>query len=526
MKTRTQAKSQRRFDKRLFEAGQQCHKRLYLDYHDPVEEQESESRRIMSETGKQLLQLARGAFARGVEVDGKTVDQAADKTKELLSADNVFALFGAAFVAEGCEARTDILVRQKDGSLDIFEVKSGTKVKGRYLTDLALQVIVIERAGHKVHGIYVLYLDKTYKHDGGTRYSPKGLVKSADVTERVRRIQPRVADQLATFQRQMADDSALDLPTGTFCSAPFPCPHLGRCSKQEPDFPLRSFPDLTREVERELHEEGIADLAQIDEARPSLTFRQRRTLQCIKQKETLCEPFLKEELLHVEFPLHFLSIATTTEALPRFVGQKPWQALPYAWACETLTGGGAVSQSGFAYADKDDPRPEFARSLAKQLTSGGMLILWNADSLDCVRALLEPLPADKQSIRAILARPHLDMQRLLESGLFHPGLLGTRDLATTAKAVCGINAPTGLEVVDEDSMLRAIQKAATPRTRAATKEKIAADLRAYAQAQAGMLLALWRKLSEKQEAAVEGAQKPAKKTVGPRKQLPPKPVEE
>lgn len=526
MKTRIPAKSQRRFDKHLFEAGQQCPKRLYLDYHEPTEEQESESRRVMSETGKQLLQLARGAFARGAEVDGKTIDQTAAKTKELLDAGSVFALFGAAFVADGCEVRTDILVRQKDGSLDIFEVKSGTKVKGRYLTDLALQAIVIERAGHKVHGVYVLYLDKTYKHAGGAEYTPKGLIKSADVTERVRRIQPRVAEQLAAFQRQTADDSALELPTGTFCSAPFPCPHLSRCAKKEPDFPLRVLPDLTREIERELHEEGIADLTQIDESRPSLTFRQRRTLQAIKQKEPLREPFVKEELLHVEFPLHFLSIATTTEALPRFAGQKPWQSLPYAWACETMTGGGAVTQSGFAYADKDDPRPEFARSLAKQLTSGGMLMLWNADSLECVRSLLEPLPADKQAIRAILARPHLDMQRLLESGLFHPALLGKRDLAATAKAICGIDAPTDLEVVDEDSMLRAIQKAATPRTRAATKEKIAADLRAYAQAQAGMLLALWRKLSEKQEAAGEGSPKPAKKTVGPRKQLPPKPVEE
>ncbi len=526
MKTRSTTKVQRRFDKRLFEAGQQCLKRLYLDYHEPVEEQESEGRRIMSETGKQLLQLARGAFARGVEVEGKTIDQAADKTQQLIAAGSVFALFGAAFVADGCEVRTDILVRQKDGSLDIFEVKSGTKVKGRYLTDLALQAIVIERAGHKVHGVYVLYLDKTYKHTGGTDYSPKGLVKSADVTERVRRIQPRVAEQLAAFQRQTKDDSALDLPTGTFCTAPFPCPHLANCSKQEPEFPLRSFPDLTREIERELHEEGIADLMQLDEARPSLTFRQRRTLQCIKQKETIREPFVKEELLHVEFPLHFLSIATTTEALPRFVGQKPWQALPYAWACETLTAGGAVTQSGFAYADKDDPRPEFAQSLAKQLASGGMLILWNADSLECVRSLLEPLAADKQAIRVILARPHLDLQRLLESGLFHPNLLGERGLAATAKAICGIDAPTEQDVFDEDSVLRAIQKASTPRTRAATKEKIAADLRSYAQSQAAMLLALWRLLSDKQEAAAEAAAKPAKKTAGPRKQLPPTPVED
>lgn len=527
MKTRNSAKSQRNFDKQLFEAGQQCLKRLYLDYHEPAAEAESESRRVMSETGKQLLQLAKSAFARGVEVEGKTLADAAAKTTELLAGGAVFALFGAAFVADGCEVRTDILVRQKDGSLDVFEVKSGTKVKGRYLTDLALQTLTIERAGHKVRGIYVLFLDKTYKHAGGTEYTPKGLIKSADVSERVRRILPRVEQQLQSFVQQVGDNSALDLPTGTFCTAPFPCPHLSKCSKQEAEFPLRLLPDLTRELERELHEEGIADFAQLDPARPSLTLSQRRTLQAARERALLQEPFVKEELLQVEFPLHFLSIATVTEALPRFANQKPWQPTPYAWACETLTEGGKITQAGFAYADKDDPRPEFARTLGKHLSGGGMLILWNAEALECVRSLLESLPEEKQSVRAVLARSHLDLQRLLESGLFHHGLLAERTLSNTARILCGTEQPRDAEIFDEDSALRAIQKASTPRTRAATKEKLATDLRSYVQGEAAMLLALYRAISgHPLFAADAAAAKPAKKTAGPRKQLPPTPVEE
>ena len=527
VKTRSSAKSQRRFDKQLFEAGQQCQKRLYLDYHDPVEEPESESRRVMSETGKQLLQLAKSAFARGAEVEGTTLEAASKKTTELLASGTVFALFGAAFVAEGVEVRSDILVRQKDGSLDIFEVKSGTKVKGRYLTDLALQALTIERAGHKVRGIYVLYLDKTYKHAGGEEYTPKGLIKSADVTERVRRILPRVDEQLQSFMRQVTDDSVLELPTGTFCAAPFPCPHLARCSKQEAEFPLRLLPDLTRDLERELHEEGIADFSQLDPARASLTFRQRRTLQAAAEGSLLKEPFVKEELQQVEFPLHFLSIATATEALPRFQNQKPWQPVPYAWACETVTEGGKVTHASFAHADKDDPRPQFAQTLGKHLNSGGMMILWDADSLESIRLLLESLPTEKQAIRATLARPHLDLRRLLESGLFHPKLLANRDLASTAHVLCGIAQATDKEVTDEDSALRALQKAATPRIRAATKEKLASEIKDWVQRQSSMMHAIYRTLSERTAAAAqEEEQKPAKKTVGPRKQLPPTPVEE
>ena len=287
------------------------------------------------------------------------------------------------------------------------------------------------------------------------------------------------------------------------------------------------LPDLTREVERELHEEGIADFAQLDPARPSLTFRQRRTLQAASERALLQEPFVKEELLQVEFPLHFLSIATATEALPRFANQKPWHATPYAWACETLTEGGKITQTGFAYADKDDPRPEFARTLGKHLAAGGMLILWNADSLDCLRSLLESLPEEKQAVRAALARPHLDLKQLLESGLFHPQLLADRSLRATARVLAGVDSPKDAEIFDEDSALRAIQKAATPRTRAATKEKLATDLRAHVQHEASLLLALYRTLSGHPLFAADAQNaKPAKKTAGPRKQLPPTPVEE
>ncbi|MEQ1631323.1 MAG: DUF2779 domain-containing protein [Planctomycetota bacterium] len=527
MKTKPKAQGQPRFDKQLFEAGHQCLKRLYLDYHTPSDETESESRRTMSETGKQLLSLARSAFARGIEVEGKDFDARAKKTAELLASGTAAALFGAAFTADGCEVSTDILVRQKDGSLDIFEVKSGTKVKGRYLTDLALQMKTIERAGHVVRGMFVLHLDKTYKHQGGTEYTPTGLIKSADVSERVRRFAPRVAEEVQRFVRQLSDDSVLELPTGTFCTSPFPCPHLEQCMQKEPEFPLRLLPDLTHQLENELHEEGVADLAQLDPDRPGFTFRQRRTLQSVREGSMLIEPFVKEELLQIEFPLHFLSIATLTEPLPRFAGQKPWQPTPFAWACETLTENGKLLQSSFAWADKEDPRPEFIRSLQKQLAAGGMLILWNADSMECVRLLLDSLPTEKQAIRVVLARPHLDLQRLLESGLFHPQLLSTRDLASTARVITNAEDIADQEIIDEDSMRRALQKAATPRVRSATKEKIGKDLQTYVSTQASMLLGLYRQLSGHPLFAGDvPIEKPQKKTVGPRKQLPPKPVEE
>jgi hypothetical protein len=77
------------------------------------------------------------------------------------------------------------------------------------------------------------------------------------------------------------------------------------------------------------------------------------------------------------------------------------------------------------------------------------------------------------------------------------------------------------EVRDEDTLLSALQKAATPRTRSATKEKIAADIKAFVAAEAATLLALCRKLSGHPALQQAATDKPARRAAMPRKQLPP-----
>jgi hypothetical protein len=86
LKKTTSPKSARNLDKFLFEAGQQCQKRLWLDYHEPGEEPIGPMRQAMSEIGAQLRTLARSAFPKGVVVEGKDVAAAAADTKAKIAA--------------------------------------------------------------------------------------------------------------------------------------------------------------------------------------------------------------------------------------------------------------------------------------------------------------------------------------------------------------------------------------------------------------------------------------------------------
>jgi hypothetical protein len=330
---------------------------------------------------------------------------------------------------------------------------------------------------------------------------------------------PRVAETVRAFTRQLRDDSVLAMPTGTFCTSPFPCPHLPQCTAKEPQYPLRHLPDLVRTLEDELHEEGIADLMQLDPKRPGLTFRQRRTLVSLRENTLLVEPFVREELEQIEYPLHFLSLVGVTEALPRFEGERPWQTVPYAWAAETAHENGRIERTAFVFADRGDPRPEFVRSLAKLLERGGMIACWCSDMLGTLRHLLDALPAEKQAVRAILGRPHIDLRRLLESGLFHPRLVAGRSLATVGEVVLGSTDFAALPIRDHEAMFSALQKASAPRVRQSTKDKIAAEFKQWVEWEARMLRALYRQMAGQgpETPAAEPAQKPAPAR---RKQLP------
>lgn len=518
MKKKVTSKGPRNLDKHLFEAGQQCHKRLWLDYHEPADEVMSEGRQLMSEVGTQLLTIARSVFPKGVHVTVESAVAAAAETTRLLAAETP-VLFGAAFVAEGVEVRSDILVRHRDGALDLYEVKSGTKIKHRYVNDLALQVHAAELSGHKVRAVFLLHLNPGYVHKADTEFPPMQLLRSADVTTKVQKQAELVRRRLQQF-RAAVDDKMPPVPMGTFCTAPFPCPHLARCRKGAPNHPLFELPELTRSVEIELHKAGVRSIDDLTPEREGLTFRQQRTVACLQKGEPIVESFVRDELRSCTKPLHFLALAAVTDPLPRFDGQRPWRQMHYAWAANTLHADGRLETATFAHVDRTDPRSDFVTTLAKHLDVGGTIICWNAEPLEEMRALLDDLPAAKAAVRTVLGRQHVDMMQLFAAGAFHPELHDHTDLRAAVAVWLGDRSGDDLTVFGEDSLRAALSKAATPRIRSTTKDKLAADVKASVAWASERLLALYRKFAEVEEVRVPkvakvGRAKPLPKPLPP-----------
>ncbi len=483
-------------DKSLFASGQQCAKRLYLDYHHPDGmPAPNAERQEMQEVGLRLVQLARQAFPASVQCDPDDFDLAAQQTAAALTAGVPRPVFDAAFSFEGARVRADVVIPQPNGGIDLFEVKSGTKIKTRYVRDVAFHVHVIERAGTTVHSATILHINAKYRHRGGDSYPVQELFRYADITAKVREQIDRVATHVASYAALLDDPATAELPTGTWCRNPFECGYLPECLAAGPDQPLLHLPGLSRDLETALHEDGVEELGQIDAKQKGLTPVQRRALRALRTGEVVIEPFVGEELHDVDYPLHFVHVSSTLEALPLYDSMRPWQQLAYQWTDVVVHEGGRREILEFTANGKDDPRSEFLATMSELARLRGTLVTWGGHVEKTLRALLEDLPQQKTQARALLHMAHFDLSQLIEAGVYAPEFRGKFDLASVHRTLVSVGedgdaAHDQEELFSSSEATAAFRRMLRTRTRATTRDKLTEQLQAHGRHRAHAILAI------------------------------------
>lgn len=485
----------------LFTSGLQCAKRLYLDYHYPKKAPDpGETQAMIAEVGTELVELASSAFPKGVAID--PADKAAVATTEKLCKEKKpQVVFHGRFRHAGVEVGCDILISSGDGTLDLFEVKAGVTIKPRHITDLALQVHVLEKLGYKVRRTSIIHLNRRYLHDGG-KHPVHELFKNVDATNRVRKHVAKIEGMLQRFQQTLEDDSTLELPTGSWCRAPLNCPYLSRCASEGPDHPLVELPNLSRSLVDGLHQEAIEDINAVDPERPGLTPTQRRVVRAVQAGGPVIEPRVFNEVAECSHPMHFVWFENLLEVLPRYARTRPWQKVPFAWHRILLKADGKLEHASFITDGKEDTRAKFVHTLLDATIGAHTLFFFPHDVEDRLRELVEDLTGeDKARARALLNSPFLELQALLRNGLYHPEFHGEFDLPTMAQALVKGIKYDDLEVQNSDQCSAAVRKIVNTRTRAATRTKLQEAVSAWMKRQAEAMYGIWQRLLQEAKAA-------------------------
>ena len=179
-----------RLSKTRIQNGRQCHKRLWLDVHQPEQGEWGEASELRLEQGTAFGELAQSLLGGGhlVEADHTQPRNAQAETQRLLGCarSQVPQIFEAAFEHQGVRVRVDVLCREARSDT-LIEVKSTTSVKPEHIWDAAIQTWVLRGAGRRVKRVQIGHLNRSfaYQHEGDY----EGLLELTDITDDVDELQ-------------------------------------------------------------------------------------------------------------------------------------------------------------------------------------------------------------------------------------------------------------------------------------------------------------------------------------------------
>ena len=437
-----------RLSKSKFVAGCQCLKRLYLQVHEPELAAEPDGTAdAIIEQGREVGLLARKLFPGGIEVCSTRLDQAIRTTRELVANHEVPAIFEGVFEHDGVLVRVDVLQRRKDERWRLIEVKSTTDVKNHHLEDVAIQHRVVSRSGVDLAASCLAHVSRDYVYEGGTIDASR-FFRIRNLTRQVEKLQPELTVQLRSQFRVLAMSEAPNIPAGRQCGNPFTCEFFDRCNPPIPEDHILRLPRIHASTVAKLVALGVQSIHNIPENYP-LTGRLRRACTSVQIGEPWYSPEIAEELRRLKYPLYFADFETVNPALPRFVGMRPYDQLPFQWSVHIQRQPGAAPEHfEFLATDRSDPRQAFISSLCDVLGDHGNIVVYSQQfESQRLLNLASWLPEFSARINKIQRRLW-DLLSIVRDHDYHPAFGGSYSLKSVLPALVPEMTYEGMEVGD------------------------------------------------------------------------------
>ena len=483
--------------KSRFIGGLQCHKRLYYEcYHHDLRDPLDLTTRALFETGARVGIVARGLFGGGVRIPGDTPpDEAARTTAAALEQQATKAIYEAAFHHGNVRIRVDILAPVGDGSWDLIEVKSSAGYKEDYLTDVGIQLYVVEGAGVPVRRACILHVNNQYVYEGGP-YVLDQLFTLRDVTEQAREVRPLLLSQLEAMRAPLWGSHPPPIPVGPHCKRPYTCPFYTRCHLDGPEYPLEHLPRMNPKLFRALRDADIEDIRDIPEDFPLLTDLHRRIRACVITGSVHSDPELKRALDALRPPVHFLDFETCNPALPLFVGTKPFQQVPFQWSDHVLRPDGSLEHREYLHTEPTDPRRDVAASLIKALGDEGPIVVYSGFEERIIRLLAEDVEEWREDLLAIVESRMVDLLELIRSHYYHPSFRGSFSIKEVLPALIDDLDYEDLEIREGGQAAVAFVQMIDEETPVDRRMELRHALRAYCRRDTEAMVRLFHKLRE------------------------------
>ncbi len=439
-----------RLSKSRFQKGLQCEKALWLAVHHPgLADPVPESKQWIFDQGSVVGVLAQRLFPDGVEIaeDYRHTPEALVTTTRLL-AEDATTLYEPAFFFDDVLVRVDILVAVGDGTWDLYEVKSSSRVKPENITDAAVQVYVVEGAGLPIRRAHIVHLDTSYVWEGG-EYDLERLFAIEDVTAAARAKLPEIPVLLEGFREMLADPEP-QVRIGDRCRKPYGCDFSGHCHAEfsRCDYPVTALPRLGEETLHSLLDLGVTDIRQIPDTFAMLTPAQKAAVDVVKSGlPQVDSTALARELESLTWPVYHLDFETVNPALPLWPGTHPYQTVPFQYSIHVHHENGSQEHREYLHTGSNDPRRPLSERLIADLDGSGSVMHYTAFERTRLRELAHDLPDLGSAIGAVVLRL-VDLESMVRTHTRHPAAAGRSSIKAVLPAWCPDLSYEGLGIPD------------------------------------------------------------------------------
>ena len=359
----------------------QCKQILWLKKYKPEVIVPTEKDAIF-ENGKAVGEIAKGIFGKYENVEyNSDLSVMVEKTNEFLkNKPNIIA--EASFNYNNNFCSVDVLKNDIDG-VEIYEVKSATKMYDCFIDDASYQYYVLSKLGYNVKKVSIVHINKEYIRQENLELDK--LFKIVDITDIARTKIDEIENniiEINKFMEEHKEENEPNLDIGLKCKNPYLCDFWNYCTRNLPKpnvFDLSILGSKAQIIKFEKYYDGkisFEDLQNED--------LQERAIEQIKFELNNLEPkidkdVIKDILHSLKYPLYFIDYETYTTAIPEIIGTKPYQQLPFQYSLHIISKEGAPIEHREFLAEIDDKDfiKHFAESLIKDLPENGSVIIYN-----------------------------------------------------------------------------------------------------------------------------------------------------
>jgi len=386
--------------------GIKCNKLLWLRYNNKSALIQSKDSKARFKEGSIVGDLACNLFPGGIEIPfhGTTFPQKIELTKRYLD-QGISDIYEATFNYDNILVMVDILHKNHDGSFDIYEVKSSTKVKDIYKHDAAIQYYVLNDLGYNINNVYITILNTDYIR--GDELDIYQLFAHEKITDEVLELQKEIPANLNKLRDVLKDvENEPDIDIGKHCKNPYDCDAIEYCWKQQRNIPDYSVFDIFQMNENpksvKLYKEGVVTVEDIPDDMKLTANQQLKVDMWKAQKDIVNKEAIKEFIDTISYPIYHFDFETLNPAIPSFKGIKPYGKYPFQYSLHIEQENGSLEHKEYLAKPGADPREEIAKLMVEQIPKDACVMAFNIGfEKGIIKSLANQFPIYKEHLMNI-----------------------------------------------------------------------------------------------------------------------------